>query len=79
MWSWTMSTVKIRKIGNSFGITFPKKLIERFHLKEGDVLNLTEDNTVIRLTPYDADFEEWVNNFEKTNRKFRNVLKKLAE
>ncbi len=74
-----MKTVKIRKIGNSFGFTISKELMEKYNLKEGEELHLIETNEGFTLTPYDPEFDEWTSSFENTNSKFKNTLKALSK
>ena len=44
-----MSTLKIRKVGNSLGVIFPKEIQETLNISEGDVIDVTsvENNKVI--------------------------------
>jgi antitoxin MazE len=35
-----MGTLKIRKVGHSLGVTFPKDLLETLNVQEGDELYL---------------------------------------
>ena len=74
-----MQTIKLRKVGNSYGFTIPKEVMEKYHLKEGEELHVIEENDGFTLTPYDPDFEEWSEAFKKTNEKYKNTLKALAE
>lgn len=36
-----MSTLKIRKVGNSLGVIFPKEIQETLNIVEGDVIDAT--------------------------------------
>lgn len=73
-----MKTIKLRKVGNSFGFTVPKELIEKYNLKEGEELHVIKKNDGFTLTPYDPKFEKWAKGFERTNIKYKNTLKKLS-
>lgn len=44
-----MSTLKIRKVGNSLGVIFPKEIQETLKISEGDVIDVTtlENNKVV--------------------------------
>lgn len=44
-----MSTLKIRKVGNSLGVIFPKEVQEILNIAEGDVIDVTTlgDNKVV--------------------------------
>jgi len=74
-----MKTVRLRKIGNSFGFTIPKELMEKYNLQEGKELYVVEASDGFTLTPYDPEFERWASSFENTNSKFKNTLKALAK
>ncbi len=70
---------KVRKIGNGYGVLLPKQVIESLRLAEGDVLNLTETDDGIQLSPYDASFSEQVEAFRRTEAKHRNSYRELAK
>lgn len=74
-----MDTLKIRKVGNSLGATFPKEIVSKLNLAEGDTLFVTETHDGICLTPYDPDFEAAMQAFEITRKKYRNALRELAQ
>ncbi len=74
-----MKTVRLRKIGNSFGFTIPKELMEKYNLAEGNELHVVETKDGFTLTPYDPDFDIWTSGFDNTNNKFKNTLKSLAK
>ena len=74
-----MKTVKLRKIGNSFGFAIPKELMEKYNLKEGEILHVIETDEGITLTPYDPEFDKWASSFENTNSKYKNTLKALSK
>ena len=70
---------KLRKIGNGYGILLPKQLIETLCLSEGDVLTLTETDSGIELSPFDADFSEQVEAFRRNEARHRNSYRELAK
>ncbi len=74
-----MKTVRLRKIGNSFGFTIPKEVMDKYNLTEGNELHIVETKDGFTLTPYDPEFEAWTSSFDKTNRKFKNTLKNLSK
>ena len=74
-----MQKTSVRKVGNSLGITLPKTIVDNYQLAEGDELNLVEARDGIILTPFNPEFTGWVEAYEKANKKYRNVLRKLAE
>lgn len=74
-----MQKTTVRKVGNSLGITLPKTIIDNYNLSEGDELHLIETGEGIILTPFDPQFAEWAEAYERTNKKFRNTLQRLAK
>lgn len=70
---------KIRKIGNSLGVTLPKQLIDELHLKNGDTLTIEQNGTNIELKPIDPEFEEWAEAYRQANVDYKEVLKELAK
>lgn len=74
-----MKSIKLRKVGNSFGFTVPKELIEKYNLKEGEELHVIENNEGFTLTPYNPEFTKWTTAFNKTNKKYKNTLKELSK
>ncbi|MDD4570823.1 MAG: AbrB/MazE/SpoVT family DNA-binding domain-containing protein [Tepidanaerobacteraceae bacterium] len=74
-----MKSVKLRKVGNSFGFTVPKELVEKYNLKEGEELHVIEKKDGFTLTPYNPEFEKWAKAYDKTNSKFKNTLKELSK
>lgn len=74
-----MKKVKLRKVGNSYGLTLPKEILEKYNIKEGEDLYVIESDHGFTLTPYDPDFEEWASSFDKTNKKYKNALKELSK
>lgn len=69
----------IRSIGNSQGATIPKAMLERLHLQPGDRVHLIETDSGILISPYDPDFDQAMQVYEKGARKYRNALKELAK
>lgn len=74
-----MKTIKLRKVGNSFGFTVPKELLEKYSIKEGEELYVIEKKEGFTITPYNPEFEKWAKAFDKTNKKFKNTLKELSK
>jgi putative addiction module antidote len=69
---------KLRKIGSSLGTTLPKDLLDRLGLKEGDMLNIALTSEGISLSPYDPNFEAFLEAAEETTSDYRDALKALA-
>ncbi|MDR9417400.1 AbrB/MazE/SpoVT family DNA-binding domain-containing protein [Gracilimonas sp.] len=70
---------KIRKIGNSLGVTLPKQLIDELHLKQGDKITITKSGSNIELEPVDPEFEEWAEAYRESNKDYKEVFKELAK
>ncbi len=70
--------VKIRRIGNSLGVTLSEH-VRAMGLAEGDSLFVVKTPDGIELTPYDPDFAEALKAGEDFMRRFPNAMKKLAE
>jgi len=45
----------LRRITRNKQLTIPKEFMERFHLKEGDYVNINCDDSCIRLQPVTID------------------------
>lgn len=73
-----MTTLKIRKVGNSLGATFPKEVLEKLKVGEGDTVYVTETPDGIQLTPYDPAFEQAMEAYRKVNNQYKNALRELA-
>ena len=75
-----MLDLKVRKIGNSYGVLLPKDVLGRLRVKEGDRLFLTEAaDGASRITPYDPEFERQMELAEEGMARYRNTLRALAE
>jgi putative addiction module antidote len=74
-----MYTLKIRKIGNSAGVTLPKEALSELGLREGDTLFLTATKDGFVITPYDETFAAAMEAYEEGSRKYRNALRELAK
>lgn len=71
--------IRARKMGGSIGATLPKELVDRFHIKEGDELDVVETSEGMLITPYDPDFDKAMTAYERGARKYRHALRRLAE
>ena len=74
-----MTTLTIRRIGNSLGVILPQEVIGKLKVGEGDRITLTESPEGMRITPYDPEFEKQMEIARKGMRKFRNALRELAK
>ena len=74
-----MYNLKIRRVGNSLGVTIPKAALEELDVGEGDVLCLTSAPDGFRVTPQDEVFEEEMKAYDEGRRRYRNALRELAK
>lgn len=74
-----MATLKIRKVGNSLGAIFPKEVLQKLKLQEGDTVLVTETPNGVLLTPYDPNFDQAMAAYRKVNNNYRNALRQLAK
>jgi putative addiction module antidote len=72
--------LQIKKIGNSLGLIFPKELLARLKLKEGDKLHVVEQTERgIRLSPYDPKHAKAMEIARRSFRKYADTYKALAK
>lgn len=71
--------LKIRRVGNSYGVIFPEELIKRLRVAEGDSLYVVDHAEGVTLTAYDPEFEKTVEAYKKFATKYRNALRELDE
>jgi putative addiction module antidote len=74
-----MVQLKVRKVGNSLGVTLPAEAARALHVKDGDRLFLTEAPGGYRITPYDPDFAETMKIAEDFLSRYKNALRDLAK
>lgn len=74
-----MYQLKVRRIGNSLGVTLPKEALKKLDVGEGEILFLTETPDGFRVTPYDEKFEKAMKAFEEGKKRYRNALRELAK
>lgn len=72
--------LQIKKIGNSVGLIFPKDLLARLKLKEGDKLHIVEQTERgIKLSPYDPKHAKAMEIARRSFRKYADTYKTLAK
>ncbi len=74
-----MVALKLRKVGNSVGATFPQEALTALGVHEGDTVFLTPAPDGFRLTPYDPSFERQMMLARKIMKQDRNLLRELAK
>ena len=71
--------LKVRKIGNGYGVIFPKLLIDEMAVCEGSLLSAENCNGVLQMTPIDTEFTRQVEAFLQTEKEHRRSYRELAK
>jgi putative addiction module antidote len=71
--------LKVRKIGNGYGVILPKQLLESMALEEGSVVEVEKVEGAIRMVPVDVEFTRQVEAFLRTEPLHRNTYRELAK
>ncbi len=71
--------VKLRKVGNSIGTSFPKEVLDRLGLKDGDILELIVNHDGIQLIAHDPNFDRVMEAYKTGASQYRNALRELAD
>ena len=75
-----MLELKIRKIGNSYGIVFPKEALARPKVSEGQAVYMTDSRDgAYRLTALNEQFADQMKEDEKIMQEDRDILHELAK
>ncbi|RYE54188.1 MAG: AbrB/MazE/SpoVT family DNA-binding domain-containing protein [Rhizobiaceae bacterium] len=72
--------MKLIAVGNSTGVVFPKDVLARLRVEQGDTIYFSEaPDGSFRLTPYDPVFEAQMDMAEAIMREDRDILRVLAK
>jgi len=73
--------VKLRKIGNSYGVILPAEVVTALNVREGGHLSLLpdENGTGYRLTADDAEFERQMAVARDLMKRYHATLRELAK
>jgi antitoxin component of MazEF toxin-antitoxin module len=71
--------LKVRKIGNGYGVLFPKQLLEEMRAEEGALIEVNRVEGGHIMTPADAEFTRQVEAFLRTEHLHRNTYRELAK
>ena len=74
-----MHTLKLTQVGNSVGAIFPKELLARLQLENGDELYVTETPDGLRITTHNPEFEAQMRVAREIMKERRAVLHELAK
>ncbi len=71
--------LKVRKIGNGFGVLLPKQMLEEMKVTENSVLNVAKVDGVYQIFPYDPEFAAALEAFRDTEAEHQNTYRELAK
>ena len=71
--------LKLRKIGNGYGVLFPKQLIEDMRISEDAILNVVKVDGVYQIFPHDPEFAAALKAFRDTEPLHQNSYRELAK
>lgn len=71
--------VKLRKIGNGYGVLLPKQFLDETGLEEGAMINIERVGEVYQMKPVDDEFTRQVEAFLRTESAHRNTYRELAK
>jgi len=74
-----MATLKLRAIGNSVGVVFPREVLARLKVRDGDVLHVVDTTDGIILTPLDPTVAGQLEAGREVMRRYRDTLRVLAK
>ncbi len=71
--------LKLRKTGNSLATTWPKEILNRLNVSEGDQLYVVETQHGVMITPYDPEFEKTLETAKDIMARHRDALKQMTD
>jgi putative addiction module antidote len=71
--------LKLRSVGTSTGILFPKEMLIRLKVKKDDMLFAVETPEGYLLTPYDPEVERQIAKGREFTAKYRDTFRALAK
>jgi antitoxin MazE len=71
--------LKVRKIGNGYGVLLPKQLLEEMALEEGAMIHVEKIGNVYQMSPSDEQFTRQVEAFLRSEPRHRNTYRELAK
>ena len=69
----------MRKIGNGYGVLFPKQLIDDLRISEDAILHVRKVDGVYQILPYDPEFAAALKAFRDTEPRHQNSCRELAK
>ena len=74
-----MKKLKLRKIGNSYGVILPKEVLEHLQVREGDEVYASSMPEGITLSSGDPAFAAAMEHFDDFMHRYKNALRELAK
>ena len=72
--------LKVRKIGNSYGVVLPKEALATLRVKEGDTLTLAEGaQGSMKLSVYRDEVSRQLSVVQDVMDRYRHTLRELAK
>lgn len=71
--------LKVRKIGNGYGVLLPKQLLDDLRVGEDSIMHVTKVDEVYQITPFDPEFARALKAFRDTEPAHRNTYRELAK
>ena len=71
--------LKVRKIGNGYGVLFPKQILDDMRAGEDSILNVEKVDGVYQIFPYDPEFARALKAFRDTLPDHQNSYRELAK
>ena len=74
-----MEQLKVRKIGNGYGVLLPKHLLDQLAVGEGSFFEAENHDGVLQMKPVDAEFSRQVAALMQVEVEHRSSLRELAK
>lgn len=71
--------LKVRKIGNSYGVVIPKEILNDLQVEEGQSLYFSKTTDGYSISRVDENFAKSMEIFEDISKRYRNALTELAK
>ena len=72
--------LKLRKVGNSVGVSLPKEALTHLQLEEGDSVSVTDGpDGSLRLSPSKAEVTRQMEVVQDVMKRYRHTLRELAK
>ncbi|PNW27081.1 UNVERIFIED_CONTAM: transcriptional regulator [Euhalothece sp. KZN 001] len=71
--------LEVTKLGDSVGVIFPKQLLDKLKINQGNSLYAVETKNGVELKSYDPELIKQMEIAEEIMSEDEDVLKKLAE